>query len=65
VSRRDLPSTLLVIVGPTGSGKTDLAHALALEEGGEVVSADAFAVYRAWISGRRKLTGITGGAHPW
>jgi tRNA dimethylallyltransferase len=54
VSRRDLPSTLLVIVGPTGSGKTDLAHALALEEGGEVVSADAFAVYRGLDIGTAK-----------
>ena len=37
---------LLVIAGPTGSGKTDLAHAVALARAGEIVSADAFAVYR-------------------
>ncbi len=47
---------LLAIVGPTGSGKTDLAHALALREGGEIVSADAFAVYRGLDVGTAKPT---------
>jgi tRNA dimethylallyltransferase len=48
--------TLLVIVGPTGSGKTDLAHRVALEAGGEIVSADAFAVYRGLDVGTAKPT---------
>jgi tRNA dimethylallyltransferase len=48
--------TLLVIVGPTGSGKTDLAHHVALEAGGEIVSADAFAVYRGLDVGTAKPT---------
>ena len=36
---------LLVIVGPTGSGKSELALEVAEAIGGEIVSADAFAVY--------------------
>jgi len=35
-----------VLVGPTAAGKTALAVELAERLGGEVVSADAFAVYR-------------------
>ena len=34
------------IVGPTASGKSELAADLALELGGEMVSADAFQIYR-------------------
>ena len=45
---------LLVIVGPTGSGKTDLAHEAAKRLGGEIVSADAFAVYRGMDVGTAK-----------
>ena len=49
---------LLVIAGPTGSGKTDLAHAVALAREGEIVSADAFAVYRGLDVGTAKPTPI-------
>ena len=45
---------LLVVLGPTGSGKTDVAHALARARGGEIVSADAFAVYRGMDVGTAK-----------
>jgi tRNA dimethylallyltransferase len=45
---------LVVLVGPTASGKTEAAHALALAAGGEVVSADAFAVYRGMDVGTAK-----------
>ncbi|MFV1959630.1 MAG: tRNA (adenosine(37)-N6)-dimethylallyltransferase, partial [Planctomycetota bacterium] len=34
------------LLGTTASGKTDVAIALARRSGGEIVSADAFAVYR-------------------
>jgi tRNA dimethylallyltransferase len=45
---------LLVILGPTGSGKTELAHEIARRRNGEVVSADAFAVYRGFDIGTAK-----------
>ncbi len=40
----DLP--LIVIVGPTASGKTGLAIQLAKDFGGEIISADSRAIYR-------------------
>jgi tRNA dimethylallyltransferase len=45
---------LVVILGPTASGKTEVAHGLALAAGGEIVSADAFAVYRGMDIGTAK-----------
>ena len=45
---------LLVIVGPTGSGKSGLALEVAESIGGEIVSADAFAVYRGLDIGTDK-----------
>ncbi len=42
---------LLCIVGPTASGKTNLAVRLAAAFGGEIISADSRQVYRGWISG--------------
>ena len=50
-ARRTAP-TLLVVLGQTGTGKSALAHAIALARGGEIVSADAFAVYRRFDIGR-------------
>jgi tRNA dimethylallyltransferase len=47
---------LIVIIGPTASGKSRLAVDLALAMGGEVVSADAFAVYRGMDIGTAKPT---------
>jgi tRNA dimethylallyltransferase len=43
-----------VVCGPTASGKTALGLALAERLGGEVVSADAFAVYRGMDIGTAK-----------
>ncbi len=45
---------LIAIVGPTASGKTALATALALEFGGELVSADSKQVYRGMDIGTAK-----------
>ena len=51
---RDTRTPLLVIVGPTGSGKSALAVQVAQERSGEIVSADAFAVYRGLDIGTAK-----------
>jgi tRNA dimethylallyltransferase len=56
VTREARRPDLLVVVGPTGSGKTEVAHAVALARGGEVVSADAFAIYRGLDVGTAKPT---------
>jgi tRNA dimethylallyltransferase len=48
--------TMLAIVGPTASGKTALAIALAERLGGEVVSADSVQIYRAFDVGSGKPT---------
>ncbi len=48
------PPRLLVIVGPTGSGKSRLALEVAHRIDAEVVSADAFAVYRGMDIGTDK-----------
>lgn len=45
---------LVAIVGPTGSGKSALAVALARRLGGEVVSCDSTAVYRGFDIGTDK-----------
>ena len=47
---------LLVIAGPTGSGKTDTAVMVAREVGGEVVTADSMQVYRGMDIGTAKPT---------
>jgi len=48
---------LVVIVGPTGAGKTRLSLALAERVGGEVVSADSQQVYLGMDIGTGKVTG--------
>jgi tRNA dimethylallyltransferase len=45
---------VVVVAGPTAAGKTELGVALAERLGGEVVSADAFAVYRGLDIGTAK-----------
>lgn len=47
-------SELVIVAGPTGAGKTVLGAALAERLGGEVISADAFAVYRGMDIGTAK-----------
>jgi tRNA dimethylallyltransferase len=47
-------SPLLIVAGPTASGKSALAIALALEFGGEIVSCDSVAVYREFEIGTAK-----------
>lgn len=50
------PQPLIVVVGPTASGKTALALRLARRLGGEVVGADAYQIYRGMDVGTAKPT---------
>lgn len=50
----DSPFNLLAIVGPTASGKTALAVAVARQLGGEIISADSRQVYRGMDIGTGK-----------
>jgi tRNA dimethylallyltransferase len=47
---------LLVIVGPTASGKSDLALRIAKEFNGEIIAADSWTVYRGFDIGTSKPT---------
>ena len=46
---------VIAVVGPTGSGKSDLAVNLALELDGEVINADAMQFYRGMDIGTAKI----------
>lgn len=50
----EAPSPLIVITGPTASGKTGRAVALAREIGGEIISGDSRQVYRGMDLGTGK-----------
>lgn len=47
---------VIAVVGPTGSGKSDLAVELALALNGEVINADAMQFYRGMDIGTAKVT---------
>ncbi len=47
---------VIAVVGPTGSGKSDLAVSLALELDGEVINADAMQFYRGMDIGTAKIS---------
>ncbi|MDQ0676508.1 tRNA dimethylallyltransferase [Pseudarthrobacter siccitolerans] len=47
---------VIAVVGPTGSGKSDLAVNLALELDGEVINADAMQFYRGMDIGTAKMS---------
>ena len=51
-----MPPKILVVSGPTASGKTALAVELALAHNGEVVSADSMQIYRRMDIGTAKPT---------
>ena len=59
------PPQVLVITGPTATGKTELGVRLALELNGEVVSADSMQIYRGLDIGTAKpdLREMRGVAH--
>jgi tRNA dimethylallyltransferase len=51
-----LKPTVVAVVGPTATGKSDLGVALAQALGGEVVNADSMQLYRGMDVGTAKLT---------
>ncbi len=55
-TERDGLPRVIAVVGPTASGKSDLAVALAEALGGEVVNADSMQLYRGMDVGTAKLT---------
>ncbi len=54
--KKDMEIPVLVIVGPTASGKTSLAIKIAKERNGEVISADSRQVYKGLNIGTGKVT---------
>ncbi len=56
------PSPLIVVVGPTASGKTALAIRLAVEYGGEIICADSRTLYKGMDIGTAKPTDAEQGA---
>jgi tRNA dimethylallyltransferase len=61
----DARPVLLVLFGETGAGKSDIAHEIALQRAGEIVSADAFAVYRGLDIGTAKPPAARRGEVPY
>jgi tRNA dimethylallyltransferase len=51
-----MKTPLVIIVGPTASGKSDLAVSLAKQLHGEIISADSRQVYRGLTIGTGKIT---------
>ncbi len=56
MAARRSPAELLVIVGPTASGKSDLAMKIAKEFDGEIITADSRTVYKGLDIGTAKPT---------
>ncbi|HEU5270332.1 MAG TPA: tRNA (adenosine(37)-N6)-dimethylallyltransferase MiaA [Jatrophihabitans sp.] len=56
--------TVLAVVGPTATGKSDLAVALAQRLGGEIINADSMQLYRGMDIGTAKLAESERGGIP-
>ncbi len=54
--KKDNKNKILVICGPTATGKSDLAVSLAIKFNGEVISADSRQVYKGMDIGTGKIT---------
>jgi tRNA dimethylallyltransferase len=55
---------LIAVVGPTGSGKSDLALRIALEFQGEIVNSDSLQIYRHFDIGTAKMPAPERGGIP-
>ncbi|MCD4850213.1 tRNA (adenosine(37)-N6)-dimethylallyltransferase MiaA [Arthrobacter sp. AK01] len=53
---QETPQPVIAVIGPTGSGKSDLGVNLALALDGEVINADALQFYRGMDIGTAKIT---------
>ena len=58
------PLPVLAVVGPTGTGKSDLGVALARHLGGEIINADSMQFYRGMDIGTAKLPKAERGGIP-
>ncbi len=58
-----IPNKLIVILGPTAAGKTDLSIKLAKKYNGEVVSADSRQIYKGMDIGTAKPLDLQGVPH--
>ena len=58
----DAAHVLVAILGPTATGKSALALALAERFGGEIVNCDSTAVYRGFDIGTDKVPPTSGAA---
>ncbi|MCT9871186.1 tRNA (adenosine(37)-N6)-dimethylallyltransferase MiaA [Paenarthrobacter aurescens] len=56
ISSQEVPQPVVAVVGPTGSGKSDLGVNLALALDGEVINADALQFYRGMDIGTAKIS---------
>ena len=54
--RHDAPSRMIVVLGPTGSGKSELALFIAGRFNGEIVNCDSLQIYRLFNIGTAKIT---------
>ena len=54
--RNILTNKVLIITGPTASGKSDFAIKLAKKFGGEIISADSQQIYKDMDIGTNKIT---------
>ena len=61
-----MPSDLTplpIVLGPTGSGKSELAIHIALAMGGEIVNCDSLQVYRGFDIGTAKVSEARAARH--
>ena len=55
---------LVVVLGPTGTGKSELAIKIAHEFDGEIVNCDSLQLYRGFDIGTAKVPGVLRGGVP-